>query len=94
MIYLIHFPLFRGKSKPIRVLNRLTVVVSDAVQCIELRATSPHIRLYDIVAVLPKTEKLFHTACMTLDVDIICITVTEKQPFHFRRPPVSGVVHF
>ncbi|XP_028651290.1 ribonuclease P protein subunit p30 [Erpetoichthys calabaricus] len=85
-------PIVQGKSKPIRVLNRLTVVVSDAVQCIELRATSPHIRLYDIVAVLPKTEKLFHTACMTLDVDIICITVTEKQPFHFRRPPVSGAI--
>ncbi|CDQ61414.1 unnamed protein product [Oncorhynchus mykiss] len=36
---------------------------------------------YDLVAVYPKTEKLFHAACMTFDVDIICVAVTEKQPF-------------
>lgn len=28
---------------------------------------------------------------MTFDVDIICIAVAEKQPFHFKRAPVNGV---
>ena len=32
---------------------------------------------------------------MTFEVDIICVTVTEKQPFHFKRAPVNGVsVHY
>uniref|UniRef100_A0A3B3QX03 Ribonuclease P/MRP 30 subunit n=1 Tax=Paramormyrops kingsleyae TaxID=1676925 RepID=A0A3B3QX03_9TELE len=76
-----------GTSKPIKVLNRLTLMVSDASH---FRPTS-ELKSYDIVAVYPKTEKLFHAACMTFDVDIICVAVTEKQPFHFKRPPVFGV---
>ncbi|XP_076616728.1 ribonuclease P protein subunit p30 isoform X2 [Chaetodon auriga] len=57
-------PVVQGRSRPIRVLNRLTVVMSD----------SSHF-----------------AACMTYDVDIICISVTEKLPFFFKRAPVSGV---
>lgn len=34
---------------------------------------------------------LRQAACMTFDVDIICIAVAEKQPFHFKRAPVNGV---
>ncbi|XP_038629176.1 ribonuclease P protein subunit p30 isoform X3 [Scyliorhinus canicula] len=83
-------PIVQGKSKPIKILTRLTVIVSDAAHCNDLRITSPHTRSYDIVAVLPKTEKLFHVACMTLDIDLICINVIEKQPYHFRRPSVNG----
>lgn len=30
-------------------------------------------------------------ACMTYDVDIICVIVTEKLPFHFKRGSVNGV---
>ncbi|RXM34995.1 Ribonuclease P protein subunit p30 [Acipenser ruthenus] len=82
----------QGKSKPIKIITRLTVVVSEASHCNELRTTSPRTRLYDLVAVHPKTEKLFHTACMTLDVDIIEIIMTEKQQFHFRRPPVNVAI--
>ncbi|KAF3853031.1 hypothetical protein F7725_013719 [Dissostichus mawsoni] len=29
-------------------------------------------------------------ACMICDVDIICISVTEKLPFFFKRAPVNG----
>ncbi|XP_043568378.1 ribonuclease P protein subunit p30 isoform X3 [Chiloscyllium plagiosum] len=83
-------PIVQGRSKPIKIVTRLTVIVSDASHCNDLRSTSPHTRSYDIVAVLPKTEKLFHVACMTLDVDLICINVVEKQPYHFRRPSVNG----
>ncbi|XP_065263628.1 ribonuclease P protein subunit p30 isoform X2 [Emys orbicularis] len=56
------------------------------------RSTSTNIRLYDIIAVFPKTEKLFHVACTNLDVDLICINVTEKLPFYFRRPPVNMAI--
>ncbi|XP_070708504.1 ribonuclease P protein subunit p30 isoform X2 [Pempheris klunzingeri] len=80
-------PVVQGRSRPIRVLNRLTVVMSDASH---YRPNAAEYRSFDLLAVQPTTEKLFHAACMTYDVDIICISVTEKLPFFFRRAPVSG----
>ncbi|XP_007894966.1 ribonuclease P protein subunit p30 isoform X2 [Callorhinchus milii] len=53
-------PIVQGTSKPIKIVTRLTVIVSEAAHCNDLRTTSKHARLYDIMAVLPKTEKLFH----------------------------------
>ncbi|NXX91622.1 RPP30 protein, partial [Centropus bengalensis] len=85
-------PIVQGTSKRIKVLTRLTLVVSDPSHCNVLRSTSANIRLYDIIAVFPKTEKLFHIACTTLDVDLVCINVTEKLPFYFRRPPVNMAI--
>ncbi|KAA0725350.1 Ribonuclease P protein subunit p30 [Triplophysa tibetana] len=82
------FPMVQGKSTPIKVLNRLTIVASDASH---FRPTNDY-KLFDLVAVYPKTEKLFHAACMTFDVDIICIAVGERQPFHFKRAPVNGAI--
>uniref|UniRef100_A0A672LP89 Ribonuclease P protein subunit p30 n=1 Tax=Sinocyclocheilus grahami TaxID=75366 RepID=A0A672LP89_SINGR len=82
------FPIVQGKSSPIKVLNRLTIIASDASH---FRPTNEY-KSFDLVAVYPKTEKLFHAACMTFDVDIICIAVAEKQPFHFKRAPVNGAI--
>ncbi|XP_037681637.1 ribonuclease P protein subunit p30-like [Choloepus didactylus] len=65
---------------------------SDPSHCNILRATSSRVQLYDIVAVFPKTEKLFHVACTHLDVDLVCITVTEKLPFYFKRPPINVAI--
>nr|XP_048294865.1 ribonuclease P protein subunit p30 isoform X3 [Myodes glareolus] len=85
-------PIVQGKSRPIKLLTRLTIIVTDPSHCNVLRATSSRVRLYDIVAVFPKTEKLFHVACTHLDVDLVCITVTEKLPFYFKRPPVNVAI--
>ncbi|KAG8435232.1 hypothetical protein GDO86_013254 [Hymenochirus boettgeri] len=85
-------PTVQGKSKPIKIITRLTIIASDPSHCNVLRSTSPSTRLYDIVAVFPKTEKLFHAACTTIDVDLICINVTEKSPFFFRRPPINAAI--
>lgn len=82
-------PIVQGRSRPIRVLNRLTIVMSDSSH---YRPTAPEYRRFDLLAVYPTTEKLFHAACMTYDVDIICISVTEKLPFFFKRAPVNGAI--
>uniref|UniRef100_A0A7N9AXG0 Ribonuclease P protein subunit p30 n=1 Tax=Mastacembelus armatus TaxID=205130 RepID=A0A7N9AXG0_9TELE len=82
-------PIVQGRSRPIRVLNRLTVVMSDSSH---FRPNAVEYRSFDLLAVRPTTEKLFHAACMLYDVDIICICVTEKLPFFFKRAPVSGAV--
>ncbi|XP_063817745.1 ribonuclease P protein subunit p30 [Pseudophryne corroboree] len=85
-------PTVQGKSTPIKILTRLTIIASDPSHCNVLRSTSPLTRQYDIVAVYPKTEKLFHAACTNIDVDVICINVTEKYPFFFRKPPVNAAI--
>ncbi|XP_043957921.1 ribonuclease P protein subunit p30 isoform X2 [Gambusia affinis] len=74
-------PVVQGRSRPIKVLNRLTVRPNDA----EYRA-------FDLLAIQPTTEKLFHTSCMLCEVDIICISVTEKLPFFFKRAPINGAI--
>ncbi|XP_069373231.1 ribonuclease P protein subunit p30 isoform X2 [Paralichthys olivaceus] len=56
------------------------------------RPNAAEYRSFDLLAVQPTTEKLFHAACLLYDVDIICILVTEKLPFFFKRAPVSGAV--
>uniref|UniRef100_A0A8C6TZ06 Uncharacterized protein n=1 Tax=Neogobius melanostomus TaxID=47308 RepID=A0A8C6TZ06_9GOBI len=58
-------PVVQGRSQPIRVLSRLTIVMSD----------SSH-----------------YSACMTYDVDIICISVSERLPFFYKRAPVYGAL--
>nr|XP_003223841.1 PREDICTED: ribonuclease P protein subunit p30 [Anolis carolinensis] len=85
-------PLVQGKSKPIKILSRLTLVVSDPSHCNILRSSSTNIKFYDIFAVFPKNGKLFHVACTTLDVDLVCINVTEKLPFYIKRPSVSVAI--
>ncbi|XP_008313214.1 ribonuclease P protein subunit p30 [Cynoglossus semilaevis] len=82
-------PIVQGRSRPIRVLNRLTVVMSESSH---FRSTAPEYRHFDILALQPTSEKLFHAACMTYDVDIICVIVTEKLPFHFKRGSVNGAI--
>uniref|UniRef100_A0A8C8EK77 Ribonuclease P protein subunit p30 n=1 Tax=Oncorhynchus tshawytscha TaxID=74940 RepID=A0A8C8EK77_ONCTS len=86
------FPIVQGKSRPIKVLNRLTVVASDPSHFVSLIYCRSLSISYDLVAVYPTTEKLFHAACMTFDVDIICVAVIEKQPFFFKRSPINGAI--
>eukprot|EP00063_Salmo_salar_P059918 XP_014034753.1 PREDICTED: ribonuclease P protein subunit p30-like isoform X2 [Salmo salar] len=82
------FPIVQGKSRAIKVLNRLTVVASRAAHFKPLR----EYKAYDLVAAYPKTEKLFHAACMEFTIDIICVAATEKQPFFFKRSSVNGAI--
>ncbi|XP_067432478.1 ribonuclease P protein subunit p30 isoform X1 [Thunnus thynnus] len=80
-------PVVQGRSRPITVLNRLTIVTSDPSH---FRPNAAEYRCFDLLAVQPTSEKLFHAACMMYDVDIICVSVTEKLPFFFKRAPVNG----
>ncbi|XP_004838548.1 ribonuclease P protein subunit p30 isoform X2 [Heterocephalus glaber] len=61
-------PIVQGKSRPIKILTRLTIIVTDPSHCNVL------------------------VACTHLDVDLVCITVTEKLPFYFKRPPVNVAI--
>ncbi|XP_055502547.1 ribonuclease P protein subunit p30 isoform X2 [Leucoraja erinacea] len=85
-------PIVQGKSKPIKIMTRLTLIASDVSHYNQLRTAYPQNLPYDIIAVEPKTEKLFHVACMTLDIDLICIQGNSKLPFRITRPPVNGAI--
>ncbi|KAM9325020.1 ribonuclease P protein subunit p30 [Gastrophryne carolinensis] len=85
-------PIVQGKSTPIKILTRLTIIASDHPHFNALRSTSSVIKLYDIVAVYPKNEKLFHKVCTGIDADLICINVTERNPFFFRRPSLNAAI--
>ncbi|XP_064602170.1 ribonuclease P protein subunit p30-like isoform X2 [Liolophura sinensis] len=74
-------------GKSFRQLSRFTTVINDPAQTHKL--TSPEIQAYDLLAVVPTSEKTFHLACGTLEVDIISLDLTEKLPFLFRRPSIS-----
>uniref|UniRef100_A0A1A8PST6 Ribonuclease P protein subunit p30 n=1 Tax=Nothobranchius rachovii TaxID=451742 RepID=A0A1A8PST6_9TELE len=82
-------PMVQGRSRPIRVLNRLTVVMSDASH---YPTNSPAYRFFDLIALQPSSEKVFHAACTLYDIDIICIPVTEKLPFFFKRAPINAAI--
>ncbi|KAG8552348.1 hypothetical protein GDO81_004483 [Engystomops pustulosus] len=85
-------PTVQGKSTPIKILTRLTLVVSDPCHYNALRSPFIVNGQYNIVAVYPRTEKLFQAACTNIDADLICINVTEKYPFFFRRPPINAAI--
>ncbi|KAM4597594.1 ribonuclease P protein subunit p30 isoform 2-T2 [Polymixia lowei] len=50
-------PVVQGKSRPITVLSRLTIMASDASH---FRQNAAEFRFYDLLAVQPTSEKLFH----------------------------------
>ncbi|CAL1580802.1 unnamed protein product [Knipowitschia caucasica] len=87
---LVHpLPVVQGCSRPIRILNRLTIMMSDPSH---YRASSPEYKHFDLLAVQPNTDKLFLSACMTYDVDLICFSVSDRLPFFYKRAPVHGAM--
>lgn len=47
---------------------------------------------YDIVAVQPSNEKLFHLCCKELDVDLICFEMTKRLEFALKHSSVGLAV--
>ncbi|XP_030841763.1 ribonuclease P protein subunit p30-like [Strongylocentrotus purpuratus] len=75
------------QGKEIKVLSRLTVTLNDSAQTIVLR--SDGVSTYDVLAVEPTTEKMFHKACTELEVDIISCDMTMKLPFYFKHHSIK-----
>ncbi|XP_033757454.1 ribonuclease P protein subunit p30-like [Pecten maximus] len=73
-----------------RQLSRISTVINDASQTHKLAQVD--IQRFDLVAVQPTSEKTFHLACMTLDIDIIIIDVTQKLPYFIKRPSVNTAI--
>ncbi|KAF9581924.1 Ribonuclease P protein subunit p30 [Lunasporangiospora selenospora] len=72
--------------------SRLTLVLEDTSQNYGLSGNNPQVLSYDILAVQPTTEKMFQSACSTLDVDIISIDMSSKIPFYLKHTTVGQAV--
>lgn len=70
-----------ASGKPLRQYSRLTLILSDPQQNYGINSGSEVIRSYDIVAVQPETEKMFISACTTLEIDLISLDMTSRLPF-------------
>ncbi len=78
------------RSKGFRQLTRVNMVLSEGSETHKLR--QDNIQSYDLLAVQPTTEKMFHMACTKLEVDIICPDMTEKMPYYFKRIAMNAAV--
>ena len=70
---------------------RLTVATNDCntLHCL----TNPIANEYDIISIVPQSEKLFLQACSSLQVDMISLKMTERLDFHLKRPQVRQVIN-
>lgn len=76
----------------LKLYKRITMVLSDANINAGLGNTSTSLASYDIVAVQPESEKVFQSACSTLDVDIISLDLSSRPSFPIRVGPVSQAI--
>jgi ribonuclease P/MRP protein subunit RPP1 len=47
---------------------------------------------YDIVSVRPVNEKVFQTACLQMDVDIVSVDLSVRLPFRLKHSTVGAAV--
>lgn len=86
------FPKFSedvSKNLP-KILHRATLPLSDP-SASNYRIPSL-MSAYDILAIRPLTEKAFQNACLTMDVPMISLDLTQHFPFHFKPKPCMAAV--
>ena len=72
--------------KDIKLLRRITFEISDTKEIYQITNLMPSLKAYDIVAIIPKNEKIFELACNNdLNVDLITINFDEKINFFLKK---------
>ena len=78
-------PLIALQSFPkMHFYSRITLELEDSSVNFGI-SSNPNILKYDLIAVVPKSEKAFASACSNLDVDLITLDLSESRlPFQLR----------
>ncbi|EFJ41842.1 hypothetical protein VOLCADRAFT_67773, partial [Volvox carteri f. nagariensis] len=76
----------------LRQLRRLHFVAADAVQASQLSSSGDVVRSYDLVSITPKTERLNHPACTSLEVDLICLELWQRMTIKLRAPAIKAAL--
>lgn len=73
------------------ILHRATLPLTDpAASNYRLQSL---MNAYDLLAIRPVTEQAFQNACLTMDIPIISLDLTQHFPFHFRPKPCMAAVN-
>ncbi|KAL6837053.1 PHP domain-like protein [Trichoderma camerunense] len=79
-----------NNNKLPHVLHRATLPLADPAAS-NYRLPSL-VSVYDLLAIRPLTEKAFQNACLTLDIPIISLDMSQHFPFYFRPKPCMAAV--
>ncbi|KAL9077766.1 MAG: hypothetical protein Q9161_000138 [Pseudevernia consocians] len=82
-------PLPFTTPKPLHVLRRCTLHISDPSQNHRLQALSS---AYDILAIRPENEKSLQQACQTLECDLISLDLSTRFPFYFKHRTMTNAL--
>ena len=74
-------------SPRLKLLSRITVAIEDQQQVRFVPEST--VQSYDIVAVQPKTEKIFFQVCQTVEADVISFDMIARMPFFIKHPQVN-----
>jgi ribonuclease P/MRP protein subunit RPP1 len=78
------------KDNKLEIYSRLTIEMDDAAQNYSIKGNVGE--SYNLIAVVPRTEKLFQMACQTLEIDIISFDMGERLPFHLKVPSIKVAI--
>lgn len=83
------------KSSPIKQYTRLTLCLKDPQQNYGINSggTDKLVSSYDILAIQPESEKMFITACTSLDIDIISLPITSRLPFPLKSGYIKAALN-
>ena len=77
-------------SSDLKQLSRLNIVASDAIQPGSTFTSVS--KSYDLIAIVPKTERAMQQACSSLDCDIICLELNQRLPFKLKPSLLASAV--
>ena len=69
----------------LKILKRVTIEINDSKELYQFSNPTPSLKSYDILAIIPKNEKMFELACNDINVDIISINFEEKMNFYLKK---------
>jgi len=81
----------KAENRRILQLKRITLELHEMSDLSKVRDVIQG-RKYDIIAVKPMNEKLFHAASQAINIDIICMEGSEKLPYLPRKTDVACAI--
>jgi ribonuclease P/MRP protein subunit RPP1 len=76
----------------IKLFTRLTIDISDSKETFQFSNPNKAINSYDILAVVPKNEKMFDDACKDMNIDLITIHFEEKFNFALKKTNILNAI--
>jgi RNase P/RNase MRP subunit p30 len=86
------YSLFRlqREAKTFQQKTRITVIIEDMKDAECLSTKKSALSTYDLIAVIPTSDKMFQYVCLHADVDIISYKLEEDLSFRFKYSTVGS----